>query len=132
MSIPHPNPAIIKSKNPRRFQVPCEGSQLRRTPAAVTQTMAMTSLLPRFSLNNIAAMMAVATPSMFRRREAENPDIRVRPIIREMGARIPPDRTAPASQGQSLLFRALLDVTRGPCAIRRSTTYSPRPKKAPR
>jgi hypothetical protein len=66
------------------------------------------NLLPAFSLKKMTAMNAVKIPYRFSSSEALKPETCLDPNIRHIGAIIPPENTAPNSQGKSPFFRLVL------------------------
>ena len=69
--------------------------------AKVMRTTAVPTLFPMFSLNTSIAISVVATPSKFSRSEAVEAGVLRRLTMEIIGARIPPNATAPISQGIS-------------------------------
>jgi hypothetical protein len=105
LSMPQQIIESVTSKGPSRLNLLRLESQVRNTPAVAMQVNASHNLFPAFSLKKITAMIAVKTPSRLRSNDVAKPDMRLNPIMRQIGAIIPPDSVAPKSQGTSSIFR---------------------------
>ena len=118
LSIPQHIMERATSKGPRRLNLPWLESHVKNTPAAVIHVKASHNLFPAFSLKKMTAMTAVEIPSRFNSNDAVKPEISRKPNIRHIGAIIPPESTAPDSQGRSVFFRSASLVHSGEAILR--------------
>ena len=108
LSMPQHTMDRVTNRGPSKLNSPRLESHVKNTPAAVMHANANHNLFPAFSLKNTTAMTAVKIPSKFSSNEAVKPEICFNPNIRQIGAIIPPESTAPNSQGKSPFFRLAL------------------------
>jgi hypothetical protein len=108
LSMPQHIMERVTNKGPRKLNLPWLESHVKNTPAAVMHINASHNLFPAFSLKKITAITAVKIPSRFSSNEVVKPEIWLNPNIKHIGAIIPPESTAPNSQGKSPLFRLAL------------------------
>jgi hypothetical protein len=131
LSMPQHIMEKVTNKGPRKLNLSWLESHVKNTPAAVMHINASHNLFPAFSLKNIMAITAVKIPSRFSSSEALKPEIWLNPNIRHIGAIIPPESTAPNSQGKSPFFR-LVPLTLSVETISLLIEYRESPANAPK
>ena len=108
LSIPQQIMERVVNTGPRKLNLPRLESHVKNTPATVMHINASHNLFPAFSLKKITAITAVKIPSRFNSNDVVKPEIWLNPNIRHIGAIMPPESTAPSSQGKSPFLRLAL------------------------